>query len=281
MRTLVATLASTLLLIACSKPGSPGGESPAAAPPAATPPATTMAPPGAPTAASSEAIASALAAPGRLPSDREQDASRKPAEVLAFFGVKPGMTVLDLFSGGGYYTEILSGIVGPEGRVYAHNNTPYLSFSKKDIDARYADPSRLPNVERILAENDAIELPENTFDFVLMSMVYHDIYLVDEENGWSRIDGPKMLAEIHASMKPGTVLGVIDHVAAPGSPPETGGTLHRIDPDLLKRDITAAGFVFDAESDVLRNPADDHTKPVFDESIRGHTDRVVYRFRRP
>ena len=281
MRMLIATLACTLFLAACSKPSSPGDESPSA-PATSTAPAT--APPAAtpsPAESSSEAITRALAAPGRPADDLKQDAARKPAEVLAFFGVKPGMTVLDVFSGGGYYTEILANLVGPEGRVYAHNNTPYLSFVKDEIDKRYADPSRLPTVERFIAENNELDVPENKFDFVLMSMVYHDIYLVDEEHGWPRIDGPKMLAEIHASMKPGSVLGVIDHVAAAGSPPETGGTLHRIDPELLKRDFTAAGFVFEAESDVLRNPEDDHTKQVFDESIRGKTDRFVYRFRRP
>ena len=265
------------LLAACSQPSPPSGEAPAAGQP--KPSSQSAAP--APTASASDAIANALKAPGRLPEDLQQDASRKPAEVLAFFGVKPGMTVLDLFSGGGYYTEILAALVGPGGHVYAHNNTPYLDFDKDPIAKRYQDPARLPNVERFIAENNALELPDNKFDFVLMSMVYHDVYLVDEEHGWPRIDAPKMLAEIFASMKAGAVLGVIDHVAAAGSPPETGNTLHRIDPELLKREITAAGFVLDAESDVLRNPADDHTLPVFDPNIRGKTDRVVLRFRKP
>jgi len=267
------------LLAACSKPSPPGNEAPATGP--ATPSSQSAATPAPPAAAGADAIASALKAPGRLPEDLQQDANRKPAEVLAFFGVKPGMTVLDLFSGGGYYTEILAALVGPEGNVYAHNNTPYLDFDKDPIAKRYQDPARLPNVERFIAENNALELPDNKFDFVLMSMVYHDVYLADEEHGWPRIDAPKMLAEIFASMKPGAVLGVIDHVAAAGSPPETGNTLHRIDPELLKREITAAGFVLDAESDILRNPADDHTLAVFDPNIRGKTDRVVLRFRKP
>lgn len=278
MRTLIA-LCLAGLLTACSQPSPPGSEAPTAGPAA---PASQSAAP-APAAASSnaEAIASALKAPGRLPEDLQQDANRKPGEVLAFFGVKPGMTVLDVFSGGGYYTEILSALVGPGGRVYAHNNSPYLDFDKEPIAKRYQDPARLANVERFIAENNALELPDGKFDFVLMSMVYHDVNLVDEEHGWPRIDAPKMLAEIFASMKPGAVLGVIDHVAAAGSPPETGNTLHRIDPELLKREISAAGFVLDAESDVLRNPADDHSLAVFDPNIRGRTDRVVLRFRKP
>jgi predicted methyltransferase len=260
------------LLAACSKPGAPTDE---AAPGAGTAPAA------APAGASGDAIASALAAPGRLPEDLPQDVNRKPAELLAFFGVKPGMTVLDLYSAGGYYTEILSQVVGPTGRVHAHNNTPYLGYSKDEIAKRYADPGRLANVERFTAENNALELPDNTFDFVLMSMVYHDVYFEHAESGWKRVDAPKMLAEISSSMKSGAILGVLDHVAAAGAPAETGGTLHRIDPELLKKDITSAGFVLDAESDMLRNPADDHTLEVFDPGIRGKTDRVVLKFRKP
>jgi len=90
-----------------------------------------------------------------------------------------------------------------------------------------------------------------------------------------------MLAEIYGSMKPGAVLGIVDHVAETGSPSETGNTLHRIDPQLMKKEIEAAGFVFDGEIDVLRNPDDDHSKPMYAEGVRGKTDRVVYRFHKP
>jgi predicted methyltransferase len=170
------------LLAACSKPGAPtDGSAPATG--------------GAPAATSGDPIANALAAPGRLAEDLPQDVNRKPAEVLAFFGVKPGMTVLDMYSAGGYYTEILSQVVGPTGRVYAHNNTPYLGYSKDEIDKRYADPGRLANVERFTGENNALDLPDNKFDFVLMSMVYHDVYFQDEASGWERVDPPQMLAE--------------------------------------------------------------------------------------
>ena len=223
----------------------------------------------------------ALAAPGRLVGDIEQDAQRKPAEVLEFFGVQPGMAVLDLWSGGGYYTELLAAVVGPTGRVVAHNNTPYLTGAGDELAQRFADPQRLANVERLTAENNALELAPGRFDFVLMSAVYHDVYFVNEARGWAEIDGPKLLAELFAGMKPGATLGLIDHAAAPGSPAETGGTLHRIDPELVKRDFAAAGFVLEAESDLLRNPADDFGKGVFDPAVRGRTDRFVLRFRRP
>jgi predicted methyltransferase len=241
-------------------------------PPAATAPAT------APARVDYQA---ALAAPGRLAEDLEQDPQRKPAEVLAFFGVQPGMAVLDLYSGAGYYTELLAVIVGPTGRVVAHNNTPYLDGAKEELAQRFADSARLANVERLTAENNALDLAPGRFDFVLLSAVYHDVYYADEANGWAAIDGPRLLAGLFAGMKPGATLGLIDHAAVPGSPPETGGTLHRIDPEVVKRDFAAAGFVVDAESDLLRNPADDLSKNVFDPAVRGHTDRFIIRFRRP
>jgi predicted methyltransferase len=224
------------------------------------------------------AVAAAIDAPERLLTDRVFDAQRRPGEVLRFFGIRPGMTVLDLYSGGGYYTEILSFLVGPSGRVVAHNNTAYLEFAKKDLAARFT-PGRLQNVERLVAENNELRLPPARFDAVLMSLSWHDVY--HEDAGWPRIDGPRLLAEIGQAMKPGAVLGVIDHAAVTGAPAEVGGTLHRIDPERLRQDITRGGFVLEAESQVLRNPEDDHTKPIFDPAIRGRTDQVVMRFRKP
>lgn len=227
-----------------------------------------------------QAVLAAQANPARSAADRARDTPRQSAAVLTFFGVAPGMTVLDLWSGGGYYTELLSYVVGANGRVVAHNNTPYLNFAKDDLAVRFA-PGRLPNVERLVAENNQLTLPAGRFDAVLMTNVYHDIYFVDEKAGWPRIDGPKLLAEVFSSLKPGGVLGVTDHAALPGAPPGTGGTLHRIDPGLLRSEITAAGFVLEAESDVLVNPADDRTKSAFDPSVQGRTDQVVLRFRKP
>jgi predicted methyltransferase len=275
-------MASALLFLlgACSEPEAPPAS---AVSPAATP-AAAPAPP--PAAASAPARAGridyqpVLAAPGRPAADREQDPWRKPAESLAFFGVRPGMVVLDLFAGGGYYTEILAAAVGPAGHVVAHNNEAYLDGVGDELTRRFAD-SRLPNVEQVTAEANELELTPGRFDFVLLSAVYHDVYYVNEARNWPKIDGPRLLAELFESMKPGATLGVIDHAAAPGSPAETGGTLHRIDPEIVKRDFAAAGFVLDTESDVLRNPSDDFTKNVFDPAVRAKTDRFLLRFRRP
>jgi predicted methyltransferase len=191
------------------------------------------------------------------------------------------MAALDLFAGDGYFTPMLSAIVGPTGRVVAHNNKAYLDGVGEDFTRRFEGPQALANAERLAAEGDELELDPGSFDFVLLSAVYHDVYYVNEARNWPSIDGKRLVAELFAAMKPGATLGLIDHAAAPGSPAETGGTLHRIDPELVKRDFAAAGFVFDAESSVLRNPADDLSKAIFDPAVRGSTDRFVLRFRKP
>ncbi len=222
----------------------------------------------------------AVAHPNRRSADHDRDASRKPAEVLAFFGIEPGMTVFDLFSGGGYYSELISIVVGPEGNVIAHSNAAYLGFVGDEFEERYAD-GRLANVEVLMAENNELELPTGEFDAVTLMLSYHDFFYVDAENGWPKIDGPKLLAEIYKGMKPGAVLGVVDHFAEAGSPRETGNSVHRIDPGIVISELEIAGFVLDGTSDVLRNMDDDYSKSVFDPKLRGKTDRFVLRFRKP
>jgi len=259
-----------LLLTACAEPEAPPSAASPAAPPAAPP---------APSRGGRVDYQTLLAAPGRPAADREQDAWRKPAESLAFFGVRQGMVALDLCAGGGYYTEILSAAVGPTGHVVAHNNKAYLDGVGDELTRRFAG-SRLANVEQMAAEANELQLTPGRFDFVLLSNVYHDVYYVNEARNWPKIDGPRLLAELFESMKPGATLGVIDHAATPGSPAETGGTLHRIDPEIVKRDFAAAGFALDTENDALRNPADDFTKNVFDPAVRTKTDRFMLRFRR-
>jgi predicted methyltransferase len=216
----------------------------------------------------------------RRPVDLEQDERRNALEVLNFFGILPGMVVLDLYSGGGYYAELLSIVVGPDGLVVAHNNTSYLEFASDELAARYSE-GRLNNAERLIAENNQLELAANRFDAVIMIKSYHDVYLVSDEMGWSAVDRPKLLQEIFSALKPGGVLGIVDHAADPGGQPESGSALHRIDPAVIRRDMAAAGFRFEAESNVLHNPDDDHSLTVFDPSVSGRTDRAVLRFRKP
>ncbi len=224
--------------------------------------------------------AAAVANTSRSEADLGRDAGRKPAEVLAFFGIAPGMSVLDLFSGGGYYAEILSHVVGPDGHIVAHSNLRYLDFVGDEFKARHAD-NRLPNVDVLMAENNELELNTGQFDAILMVLSYHDTYMVDPENGWPKFNIPQLHAELFDSLKPGGTLGLIDHYATAGSPRETGGTLHRIDPGIVIAELENAGFVLDAKSDLLRNMEDDHSLGVFDPSVRGKTDRFILRFKKP
>ena len=222
----------------------------------------------------------AAANEGRTEADRARDAGRKPAEVLEFFGIQPGMTVLDMYSGGGYYTEMLSHIVGPEGSVIAHSNQAYAGFVGEEATNRYAN-NRLGNVEILMAENNELALPNASFDAIMMVLAYHDIYYVDPDNGWPEIDGPRFVETLYNGLRPGGILAVVDHYAAPGSPSETGNTLHRIDPDIVTAELEAAGFVLEAKSDVLRNMDDDHSVNMGAPEVRGKTDRFVFRFRKP
>ncbi len=231
-------------------------------------------------AADGSIYADAVANSARNDADRERDAGRKPAQVLDFMHIEPGMTILDLFSGGGYYSEILSYVVGENGSVVAHSNEAYLTFVGDEFNARHAD-GRLPNVDVLIAENNELELSADQFDAILLILAYHDIFYVAPQQGWPKIDGEKLLAELFKGLKPGGIVGIVDHFAEAGAPRETGGTVHRIDPGIVIADMQAAGFTLDAKSDLLRNMNDDYSKIVFDPELRGKTDRFVLRFVKP
>jgi predicted methyltransferase len=223
-------------------------------------------------------IDAAVAHPGRPGVDTTRDVTRKPAEVLKFFGVRPGMRVLDVFAGGGYYSEILNHVVGEGGEVTLYNNGGWAGYAKAGLDQRLAG-NRLPNVVSMVSETDATSFKTESYDAALFILGFHDLYYVD--TGWPAIDADQFIAAIHAAIKPGGVLGVIDHNAVAGADINTANTLHRIDPAIIEQKLTAAGFVLEASSDTLRNPDDDRLKPMGDPSIRGRTDRVVQRYRKP
>jgi predicted methyltransferase len=234
-----------------------------------------------PLGASEAAIEAAIASPDRPQSDIEQDDRRKPLQVLEFAGAEPGMHVIDVFAAGGYYTELLARVVGATGQVIAYNNPPYASFAAKGIAERYAG-NRLPNVRQITCKIEQLELIPASLDLALFIMSYHDLYWRPDDGSWPATDPHLLLAKIYAAMRPGGVVIVEDHVANPGGEPDkVVADLHRIDPALVKSDFRKAGFLYDGESKVLANPEDDHLKLVFDESIRGHTDRFLFRFRKP
>jgi predicted methyltransferase len=224
------------------------------------------------------AIEEAVANARRSDADRERDKSSEPAAVLSFFGVEPGMHVLDLLSGGGYYSEILSYAVGSDGEVVAHSNDIYEKYHGEEMAERYRD-DRLPNVKRLVSNPPELKLPDEVFDMVLMVMTYHDLYYVSESNPTHpKIDRDRFFAQVHRCLKPGGILAIVDHAARPGTGNSAAQDLHRIDEDWARKDFESAGFVFDGESSVLRNAEDDRTVLVFDDRIRGKTDRFVYRF---
>jgi predicted methyltransferase len=229
----------------------------------------------------SAAIDAALASPERPAADRDQDERRKARNVLEFSGVGSGMTILDAFSAGGYYTELLARVVGPEGQVIAYNNPPYAKFAEKGIAARYAG-DRLPNVRQVTGTIEELELAPASLDAAIFIMSYHDLYWRPADGSWPPTEPTLLLAKLHAALKPGGVIVVQDHVAAAGG--DTAAVvdkLHRIDPAVVRADFAKAGFTLDGESDVLAHPDDAHTTMVFDEAIRGRTDQFLFRFRKP
>jgi predicted methyltransferase len=222
--------------------------------------------------------AAALDAPGRPGPDRERDVRDRPAEVLALAGIGPGMTVADVFGGGGYYAEILAGVVGPQGRVLLVNNAPYVSFAGKEYSSRFAD-GRLARVERSVVETCNLGLPTAGLDAALIVMSYHDLYHYDPE-GWPRIDADRFLEQIRTAVKPGGIFLIVDHAARAGTGSTAAQALHRIDEEFAVADIERHGFRLERRWDGLRNAQDDRTRVVFDPTIRGHTDRFVHVYRR-
>jgi len=228
----------------------------------------------------SAAIDAAIASPERPAPDRDQDVRRKARSLLEFSGIESGMTVLDAFSAGGYYTELLARVVGPEGRVIAYNNPPYAKYAEKGIAARYAG-DRLPNVRQVTSTIEELELAPASLDAVIFVMSYHDLYWRPADGSWPPTDPARLLAKLHAALKPGGVIVVQDHVAtAGGDTAAVVDKLHRIDPIVVKADFAKAGFTLDGESDALAHPDDAHTTLVFDETIRGRTDQFLFRFRK-
>lgn len=222
-------------------------------------------------------VAASFDHPERLESDRERDATRLPKRVLDFFDLKRGQVVADLMAGDGYYTELMSRAVGEGGRVYCQNTRiPLQVFADEPLTARLAD-ERLPNVERRDTEFEAVGIPEG-LDMALLVRFYHDF-------GWQGVDRAQFNALVYRLLKPGGVFGVVDHIAAAGKGIEEGRRLHRVEPALVQSELEEAGFVLEAESYVLRDPADTLDWNIFsaDEAgmRRDRTSRFVHLYRKP
>ena len=225
----------------------------------------------------SQAIASAVESPDRPAADKALDAGRHPAQLLSFFGIAPGMKVADLWSGGGYTTELLARVVGPSGKVYSQNG-PFTPAFKKGEDAwkaraRETGMSNVVELQKSFADPDNIlPVPAQSLDAVIIDMNYHDLVA----RGYDRA---RINAAVFRALRPGGVYGVIDNSAAPGSGARDANTLHRIDEAFETNEIKKAGFRLVATSAVLRNPKDDRTWFVMKH--RGEQDRFVLKFIKP
>jgi len=208
--------------------------------------------------------------------DRALDAERRPAELLTFLKIRPGATVADVWPGD-YWDRLFADAVGPTGKVYAVH---LIEADKGEHQPTPADGTMPlpdhPNVVSVATHTNTFALPAKA-DLIWMRQNYHDLY--DKFVGPA--DVPAFNRGVYQALKPGGRFVVIDHSAPDGSKLADTNTTHRIDAAVVKADMAAAGFKFVGESNVLRNPADDRTKLVFDPSIRGHTDQFVYVFQRP
>ncbi|HET8613656.1 MAG TPA: methyltransferase [Sphingomonas sp.] len=222
-------------------------------------------------------IARAAADPARH-AQAADDARRHGPEILAFAGVKPGDKVIDLIPGSAYWTRLFAKAVGPKGHVYGIWPAPYAAEAKKDVQAykALAGSKDYLNVSMAIEPAAVLNAPEKV-DIVFTSQNYHDY----PDRFMGHIDPSVLNKAVFAALKPGGTYIVIDHAAPAGSGMSDTDTLHRIDPAIVKKQVTAAGFRFVGASDLLRNPADDHSKKVFDKSIRGHTDQFIFKFRKP
>jgi len=226
-------------------------------------------------------IAAAVAdTANRTPDNVKLDEGRKPAQLLQFFGLRPGMQVLDMFGANKYWSEIMAPVVGPKGHVTVWQAAQFLTDKNRVPFEEFA--AKHPNVSLISSPFEAPDLPKGKFDFALINLDYHDVYWEKPERKIVRMDPAAWLKTLYGAMKPGGIVGVVDHVASANN--DTRGTvdkLHRIDPNVVEADFKRAGFVLAGTSDLLRNGADDHSLLVFDPKIRGKTDRFVFKFKKP
>jgi predicted methyltransferase len=224
-------------------------------------------------------VEAAISDPRRPDDQVKLDATRRPAISVVFSEAKAGDRIADVMSGNGYFTRILSDVAGPSGHVYAYIPTEQIAHcSPREIAGTQAivRDSSFRNVSLLTGPLADFRIP-GKLDLIWMSQSYHDLH--------DSFLGPANVALFNKSLfdalRPGGVLLVIDHVAAAGSGLRDTETLHRIDPIRMRNEIEAAGFVLESQSDALRNSDDDHKRAIFDPNIRGRTDQVLLRFRKP
>jgi predicted methyltransferase len=217
-------------------------------------------------------IKAAVASARRPERDTARDGGRKPAEFLAFYGVKPGDRIAELNSGWGYMIGVLAEAVGPAGRVYSHSTEASNKRWNGNPVEKRIQKTGLTNVELVLGTMDTPNLPAG-LDSVFMVMNYHD-------SVWTHANRPAMNKALYDALKPGGVLAIIDHHALPGRGTEDCHAIHRIEKKVVVDEVTAAGFKLEAESAILENPEDPCTGQVHEKDIRDRTHRFVLKFRK-
>jgi predicted methyltransferase len=256
---------AAILLLATMAVAAPAlaGEAPAAAPPK----------PYSIPANVPDYVRKAVQSPDRTPAMTARDADRKPAELLALSGVKPGDKVVEFAGFGQYFTTMLSSIVGERGSILMVD-LPYTEARSGAASREFV--AKHPNTKYEIVDYNAVVLPENV-DVVFNVLYYHDLSIQKP----TPIDTAALNAKIFKALKPGGVFFIVDHNAAPGSGTRDTETLHRIDPEVIRKEVKAAGFELVEDSKLLANPQDDHSWMVFAGGKRGTTDQAVLKFRKP
>ena len=219
-------------------------------------------------------VSHALADPARPKSDTDTDTLRDPADTLAFAGVKPGMTVAELFPGGGYFTRMLSDIVGPSGKIIGIENAGWKGAG--EADRKTIASLAQKNVELQVNPFGQMSLTQ-PIDLFWITQNYHDLKIAK----YGAVDMAAFNAQVFRALKPGGVYMVIDHQANPGTTLAQIADLHRVEKAQVIAEVTAAGFKLAGEGKFLNRPGDDHTKPIFDKTIQGKTDQYALKFVKP
>jgi predicted methyltransferase len=232
-------------------------------------------------ASAADQFDAAVARPGRPAADLKRDAGDLPAEILRLTGISPGMQVADVLAGDGYYSELLSYIVGPKGRVLLINNAAFDHWSEPDLQNRVKD-NRLANVRHETVDLNDMKLPPASLDAVLLVKVYHDLYWVNTnpKNPWPKVDAGAVLDQLSRALKPRGILLLVDHSAKAGHGSADASELHRIDEAYAIKDFNARGFEVVAKSDLLRMPTDARDQVSYKGPMLGKTDRFVLVFRK-
>jgi predicted methyltransferase len=223
----------------------------------------------------SQIIAKAVADPARPAEGRAADPLRKPAETLAFSGVKTGMTVGEFYPGGGYFTRMISGVVGPKGHVYGLDNQGWKGAVKADQEL-FKECPKCTNVTMDAQPFGTVAFPK-PLDLAWVTQNYHDLKIAE----YGKVDTVAFDRAVYKALKPGGIFFILDHQGSAGMTDEQIAKLHRINRDVVVKEVTSAGFKLVAEGNFLRSSGDDYAKPIFDAAVRGHTDQYALKFVKP